>query len=468
MKKARRRSRRARRRPTAPPMPPSPRDDELLDLAVEAMMLTTSPPPSFIMARLEGVTLIDEPSSRMVRKQAPGGMVRRAARAFEVKLASANGQGLRTIEGYISTFEGPENHDSHGDIMHPRAFDEVVEAFERGERKVRILDHHGVVVGSWDELRVDDRGLWAKGHISPTTAGRDLATLIDNKDVEGLSIGFPYRGSEYRMTEEDNRWGDGKVREWTKVNLVEASPVWLPSNHEANVTGFKSGRQGGRIAQKGSAVRRALLRGLIELDDEGLPDVWNFAWAVAQAVGLRTDTIRDMLDGRIDPRPGDLRAMAMAAGLDLAVLEAALAEDQGAAPVADDAGDGADESGGDAAENSLGAALGGAIVEAVKSGGLTAGDIYEGLAFVADLTAADVEAVVEGRRAATFEQCEAFEADLGLKTATLTRYVDKDRAAKAEAGSDADDADLAQLAESMRLSNGRMMRAFDSLRFLLT
>lgn len=147
-------------------------------------------------------------------------------------VVKADGDDPRTIRGLASTFEEPSNHDSHGDIINPRAFDEAIAEAVAGTRKIKMLNGHGAAIGLWKEFEITPRGLRVTGRISDVAEGNDVLTLVNDGVVDGLSIGFPFLGSEYRDLEHMTPWG-APVREWTKVNLREVSPTPFPSNQNA-------------------------------------------------------------------------------------------------------------------------------------------------------------------------------------------------------------------------------------------
>lgn len=64
------------------------------------------------------------------------------------------------IAGYGSTFQGTTSEDRAGDYIKPGAFDDYLEMFKKNP--VMLVDHWACtenVVGSWDEIVVDKRGL---------------------------------------------------------------------------------------------------------------------------------------------------------------------------------------------------------------------------------------------------------------------------------------------------------------------
>ena len=132
------------------------------------------------------------------------------------------------IEGYGSVF-GVE--DPYGDIVAPGAFAETL----RESRAVKMLWQHRAdqPIGVWTDLIEDRRGLRLKGRISTDiSVGQDVLAMLRMGAIDGLSIGFRTRKSE---------WDDAKsIRTLTDVELWEVSVVTFPANTQARVDGVKS------------------------------------------------------------------------------------------------------------------------------------------------------------------------------------------------------------------------------------
>lgn len=135
--------------------------------------------------------------------------------AIEWKADTATG----SIEGYGAVFG---NVDSYGDIILPGAFASV----GNNGRKVKMLWQHdpSQPIGVWDEMREDARGLYVKGRIlTNVEKGRDAVALMEAGAIDGLSIGYRTKDSE---------WKDGN-RYLKEVELWETSIVTFPSNEMA-------------------------------------------------------------------------------------------------------------------------------------------------------------------------------------------------------------------------------------------
>lgn len=117
------------------------------------------------------------------------------------------------IEGYASLWWAK---DLGGDVMARGAFADSLARRPAGE--VGMLWRHaaGAVVGVWDELREDARGLFVRGRVTAPAA----AALVRSGAVDGLSIGY--------RTARARRGDGGRVRVLSGVDLREVSLVAFP------------------------------------------------------------------------------------------------------------------------------------------------------------------------------------------------------------------------------------------------
>lgn len=126
-----------------------------------------------------------------------------------------SGAGL-TIEGYASLWGVA---DLNSDVVARGAFSGSVAA--AGARGVRMLHQHESrsVIGVWDEMREDDRGLWVRGRIMDWSAEARFAQALSRAGaLDGLSIGF--RSQRARR--------EGRLRVLVEVDLWEVSLVTFP------------------------------------------------------------------------------------------------------------------------------------------------------------------------------------------------------------------------------------------------
>lgn len=123
--------------------------------------------------------------------------------------------GLR-IEGYASLWGVA---DLNGDVVAKGAF--AASVARTGARGVRMLHQHEsrAVVGVWDRMVEDERGLWVQGRIMDWSAEARFAGALSRAGaLDGLSIGF--RSSRARR--------EGRLRVLVEVELWEVSLVTFP------------------------------------------------------------------------------------------------------------------------------------------------------------------------------------------------------------------------------------------------
>ena len=125
------------------------------------------------------------------------------------------------IEGYASLWGVA---DLNGDVVQRGAFRDSLA--RSGAAGVRMLHGHdgGAVVGVWDEVAEDERGLRVRGRIEPWSAVSRMAEALARAGaLDGLSIG--YRTARARR--------DGRLRVLSGVELWEVSLVTFPMLPEA-------------------------------------------------------------------------------------------------------------------------------------------------------------------------------------------------------------------------------------------
>lgn len=188
------------------------------------------------------------------RKKFPAGWDRKARRlVIEVKEVDSG----RYIAGYAATFEPPDRHDDYGDIIAPTAFADTVKKFQQGEKKIKMLAHHdsGTPIGIWQELTVDDNGLFVVGKVSATRAGDEILALVNDGVIDSLSIGYVTKSA--RQLEKKTAWG-APVRELLDLDLKEVSPVTWPANEHARIMEVRSARTREQAAADQAAGLEAL------------------------------------------------------------------------------------------------------------------------------------------------------------------------------------------------------------------
>ena len=135
--------------------------------------------------------------------------------------------------GYASVFD---NVDSDMDIMAKGAFTNTIANRFANNNKPKMLWQHNpeMIIGVWDEMAEDDRGLFVKGRLLVDVAkGREALALMREGALDGMSVGF--------MTEEAvDEGSNGSVRRIVKVDLWEVSLVTWGANAAARVTDVKT------------------------------------------------------------------------------------------------------------------------------------------------------------------------------------------------------------------------------------
>jgi HK97 family phage prohead protease len=121
-----------------------------------------------------------------------------------------------TIQGYASLWGVA---DLNGDVVARGAFADSLA--RTGADGVRMLHQHEsrAVVGVWDEIAEDDRGLFVRGRIADWSPEARYAQALSRAGaLDGLSIGF--RTARARR--------DGRLRVLSGVELWEVSLVTFP------------------------------------------------------------------------------------------------------------------------------------------------------------------------------------------------------------------------------------------------
>ena len=155
--------------------------------------------------------------------------------ACETKRAAftiAEGDEAGAFEGYASLF-GAE--DLGHDLVQRGAFQASLA--KRGPADVRMLFQHDPAdpIGSWEEIREDERGLYVRGHLTLDVArARDVHALMKAGALDGLSIGF--------HTVKAVRDAETGLRHLIEIDLWEISVVTFPMQPGARVSAVKSAR----------------------------------------------------------------------------------------------------------------------------------------------------------------------------------------------------------------------------------
>jgi len=129
--------------------------------------------------------------------------------------------------GYASIFGGI---DAYGDTIDPKAYDQTL--VER-QRPVRMRwNHFGPVIGKWLDIRVDGKGLYVNGQLTPGhSTAVDVYASMKHGAIDGMSIGYIPR-----LVEEK---GEGR-RLLKQIDLIEISVVEEPADLGAKIESVKS------------------------------------------------------------------------------------------------------------------------------------------------------------------------------------------------------------------------------------
>lgn len=131
-----------------------------------------------------------------------------------------------TIEGHASLWGIA---DRSGDIVERGAFAASLARLRAQGESVRMLWQHDPreVIGVWDEVTEDARGLHVRGRILPDVArGREALALLAAGALDGLSIGY----RTLRATKD----AQGR-RRLHEIELWEVSLVTFPMLREARI-----------------------------------------------------------------------------------------------------------------------------------------------------------------------------------------------------------------------------------------
>lgn len=144
--------------------------------------------------------------------------------ALELKMV---GDGM-SFAGYASIFGGV---DSYGDTIDPKAYDKTLKA--KRDRPIRMRwNHYGPIIGKWLEMRVDQKGLWVEGDLTPGhSVAEDVYASLKHGAIDGMSIG--YRPTKIEATSQDTRI-------LKEIELIEISVVEEPADPGAKINDVKA------------------------------------------------------------------------------------------------------------------------------------------------------------------------------------------------------------------------------------
>ena len=194
-------------------------------------------------------------------------MIEHKQAAFELKKEpDADGE----FEGYASVFGIV---DQGLDVVERGAFTKTLGS----GRKVKMLWQHDTskVIGVWDEVREDDRGLFVKGRLlKGIKLAEEAMVMLRAGALDSMSIGY--------RTIEAVAEGGGRIRKLMELDLHEISLVTFPMLPDAKVTDVKSLsterefeaflRDAGYSRKEATALALHGFKGLTGLRDAGSDD----------------------------------------------------------------------------------------------------------------------------------------------------------------------------------------------------
>ena len=136
-------------------------------------------------------------------------------------------ENLLLVEGYGCHFNEPNGN---GEIVTENSFTDFFEQLKAGGQMPYFNYQHNAtdIIGGWDSVEADERGLICKGHINKRVAlVRDtVLPLIESGDLAGLST------EGYSMG-----WWDDEKNVWhaEKFMLLGISLVSLPADFQAQM-----------------------------------------------------------------------------------------------------------------------------------------------------------------------------------------------------------------------------------------
>lgn len=197
-------------------------------------------------------------------------------RAVTFRSSGENGDG-RTLEGYAAVFGTPTRIDSW-----EGGFDEEIArgAFRKtlkARTPVLQFDHGrdartgSVPIGSMDDIREDDRGLFIRARLFDNAVVEPIRQAIEGGAIDGMSFRFSVIRDEWRdvngkLVKSDDvgelLWNPGDrgplKRTIREVDLYEAGPVVFPA-YDATTVGVRS-----LLSGMDPQERKALIRELAQ------------------------------------------------------------------------------------------------------------------------------------------------------------------------------------------------------------
>lgn len=162
----------------------------------------------------------------------------------EVK-AEQQSDGKMRFSGYLAYFD---NVDSYGDVIIRGAFENTLREAKRNKRTIPVLEQHGgwfvnvdnTPVGYYEDLKEDDRGLYAEGVLFNTSRGKDLYIVLKESPSGAMGQSIGYIPVKTRKPEDIETRRTGVLAYLEEIKLMEGSIVTFPANSKARVEDVKS------------------------------------------------------------------------------------------------------------------------------------------------------------------------------------------------------------------------------------
>lgn len=163
----------------------------------------------------------------------------------EVKAADQKSDGKMRFSGYLAYFD---NVDSYGDVIVRGAFANTLKEAKRKNRTIPVLEQHGgwfvnvdnTPVGYYEDLKEDDRGLYAEGILYNTTRGKDLYVVLKESPAGAMGQSIGYIPVKVRRPEDEETRRYGIYAYLEEIKLMEGSIVTFPANEKARVEDVKA------------------------------------------------------------------------------------------------------------------------------------------------------------------------------------------------------------------------------------
>lgn len=135
----------------------------------------------------------------------------------------------RCMRGYASTWD----LDQGGDVIRKGAFKNSLIMRHQlpmavyGSSNLRFLYDHDTCIGRIEDIQEDDQGLLVTAYFSETTKGNDIYTLVKDRALSKMSIGFFVINASYDF--------ETGIRYIEEADLIEASIVKFPMNEATEI-----------------------------------------------------------------------------------------------------------------------------------------------------------------------------------------------------------------------------------------